>query len=135
MWWAVYLGLCVFMALVCEDQRLRKCFLYSFVALLTMQVPSFAPIGTWQWLFSGAVWCSVSVATWRHSVTFSVLTLVSAMCYLWGRVGGYDFSSWCYPLFVADLAWLAAVFLTGGRHVTRHLLDIVGGGSMDRDLY
>lgn len=134
MWWLAYVGLCIFGALVVTDQRSRACFVYCAIGLVVMQAPKVLPIGDFQWLFSASIWCGVSVATWRHLVSFSVLTLVSATCYLWGRLGGYEFAPTSAPLFWADMAGLAALASIGTPYVTRLLSDTFGGGSLGRDL-
>lgn len=135
MWWLVYIGLCTFVALVVSDRRVRICLLYSVVGLTLMQAPKVLPMGDFQWLFSASIWCGVSVATWRHLVPFSVLTLVSATCYPWGRLGGYEFAPTSAPLFWADMAGLAALASIGIPYVTRLLSNTLGGGSMDRNLH
>jgi hypothetical protein len=114
MWWVVYIAICVFGALVFSDWRVRICMIYSGAALIVMRAPEFVDFGQFRWIFYGAVWASVSAACRRHSVSFSGLTLVSGMCYLWGRIGEYEIAPGSAPLVVADLAWLFAVMVLWG---------------------
>lgn len=121
------------MALLIGDRNARYCLAYCSAGLLAMQLPQVVHLDDWRWLFSGAIWSAVAVASWRHSVTFFALTLTSATCYTYGRIGGYEFAPTSAPLFWADMAGLAALASVGGPHVARFIGDayrgwIVGGG-------
>lgn len=135
MWWLVYIGICAFMALVINDRHARYCLAYCSAGLLAMQLPQVVPLDDWRWLFSGAVWSAVAVASWRHSVTFFALTLTSATCYTYGRIGGYDFAATSAPLFWADMAGLAALASLGGRYVARLIYDAHRNRSMGGGVY
>lgn len=72
-------------------------------------------MGHWQWIASAATWVAIAGATQRHSATFSILTLFSAMCYAWGRVAETGWGG--PPLVAADLFGFAALLSVGGPGV------------------
>jgi len=92
-------------------------------------------MGHWQWLASAATWCAVTVACWRHSVTFSTLTLVSAMCYAIGRFGAFDFAPYMAPIVMADVFGIVALLVAGGPGVARMVGSIGRSGDMGRGVY
>lgn len=132
MWWLLYLSACAVMLPCAEDRRARFCIAAFAVGLLAMQAWKVLDMGHWQWLASAAVWAAVTVACWRHSVTFATMTLVSAMCYAIGRVGAFDFAPYMLPIVLADVFGVAALLYAGGPGVTRMVGRIRRGGVVDR---
>jgi len=125
MWWLVWLTLAgVFAAL--NDGPRRHALLIICTALIVGQVLKFIPIGEMIWLCYAAVWVTVGGLILRSShinstiAISSTLAIISGLCYLVGRVGGYDFAAganhmWESPLFWADMALLASICTIGGQ--------------------
>lgn len=118
--WTVWVALTAGLALISEGRH-RSALWAIFLGLLVTQVAKtvFDPVNDqdFRWVALAAIWASVSGAIWRHNVTVSSLTLVSAMCYAIGRFGGYEFAPDSPPLFWADMAGFAALCVAGGRSV------------------
>lgn len=118
--WTFWVVLTAGLALISEGRH-RSALWIIFLGLIVTQLAKavFDPIGDqdFRWVALAIIWTAVSGALWRHNVTISLLTLVSAMCYAIGRFGGYDFGPGSAPLFWADMAGLAALIVGGGRGV------------------
>ena len=118
--WTFWVALTAGLALISEGRH-RSALWIILLGLLVTQVAKavFHPVTDqdFRWVALAAIWVAVSGAIWRHHVTISILTLVSAMCYAIGRFGGYDFAPGSPALFWADMAGLAALCVGGGRGV------------------
>lgn len=118
--WTFWVALTAGLALLSEGRH-RSALWIILCGLLVTQLAKavFDPVGDqdFRWVALATIWTAVSGAIWRHNVTISLLTLVSAMCYAIGRFGGYDFGPGSAPLFWADMAGLAALIVSGGRGV------------------
>jgi hypothetical protein len=130
--WTFWVALTAGLALISEGRH-RSALWIILAGLLVTQVAKavFDPIGDqdFRWVALATIWTAVSGAIWRHNVTISLLTLVSAMCYAIGRFGGYDFGPGSPLLFWADMAGLSALVVGGGRGVA-----MVGKRFRDRAL-
>lgn len=122
MWWVVYVILCGVFAAISSGSD-RRALLWLIAGLLIVQVFKVSWIGDLVWICFAATWVSIAGAIWRHSVTISSLTLISAMCYPIGRMGGFAFSPgapiYASPLFWADMALVGAILLAGGPGIVR----------------
>lgn len=118
--WPKYVGLAVVLAAFSAGPY-RKSLLTILLALLLAQAFKPLQIGDAMWVAFAFVWIVAAGAIWRHSATTSILTLISATCYAWGRIGGFPFAAgtpmWASPLFWADMALIAAILFAGARGV------------------
>ncbi len=128
--WAVLMAYAI-LASLAADSAHRPPMLYMLGGLCVAGVFLTGALGQLSWAAYAVLWSSAAVAVSRHSGTTASLLLLSAMCYAWGRVAGYDFAvKWTAPLIWADLFGIAALLWSGGPGIARVAGDIVGVGAL-----
>ena len=113
-WWLAYFVMACAMLIGLTDRRAKHCVTLYLIGVTLMQVWKVAGLGDWQWLASGATWVVIADATRRQSATFAGLTLLSAMCYAYGRVIGADFVPMIAPIVLADIFGVSGLLFVGG---------------------
>jgi hypothetical protein len=122
----------------------RMCLGFMLVAILAVQPVKLVPIGDVVWIVFAVVWLATFDAMRRHidtknnrQIAALALTLLSAMCYAWGRFGGYSFGHGA-PIVLADLFGLSAVMMLGGPGlglIIANCATLVRGVLMGGDSY
>lgn len=132
MWWTASITLSALLALLAGgDRGARSMALLCVAGIALMRLWGAAIPADFLWLSSALTWVLIGALSVHVSPATSGLLILSGLCYLWAKMGGYEFGASHPASVTADLLGVAALLSIGWR-IRGRFVDHLGDWRLGR---